>query len=155
MKATAAKMETAAERYRRIKAERAANDELFEVETPSGMVWKLRRLNLEQFVVSGTMPMQFATLLAKAQEEAGGDAKKAFATLDISDKLKALNFSQKVVRYCAVEPRIVEMPQAADEIGFDEVEIDDFNAILSWAMPNGDITQGGGEAESLEPFPAK
>jgi hypothetical protein len=146
---TGTKMETAAEKYRRIKAERAANEELFELETPSGMVWKLRKLNLEQFVLSGTMPMQFAAKLAKTQEAAGGDHVKAFESLDMADKLKAISFSQKVVRYCAVEPRIVEDPKETNDIGFEEVELDDFNAILTWALP------GGGKAESLDSFPVE
>lgn len=140
-------IETSAQRYRRIKAERAATQELFELETPSGMVWKLRKLDLEQFVLSGTMPMQFAAKLAKTHEAAGGDAGKAFTSLPLNDQIKAIDFGQKVVRFCAVEPRIVENPEGENEIGYDEVEMDDFNAILEWAMP------GGVEGESLKSFP--
>lgn len=144
---TQAKMETSAERYRRIKAERAANQETFTVEMPSGMTWVLRKLDVAQFVISGTMPMALATKLAEASAEANGDGVKAFSTLSPNEQIKTIDFSQKAVRYCAVNPRIVENPTQTDEIGFDEVELDDFNAILAWA------TQGGAEVnDGLDTF---
>lgn len=144
----AAKMETAAEKYRRIKAERLAKEEVFDLETPSGMVWKVRRPNLAQFITSGVMPMSLAGKIAEQQNE-GQTPEQVFAQLDWKDQVRSIEFSAKVVRYCAVSPRIVETPTGPDEIGYDEVEMEDFNAIFTWAMP------GGGEAESLNSFPGK
>lgn len=129
-------METAAEKYRRIKRERMAKEEVVDFTSPSGMEWKLRRPNLGQWVTSGFVPMSLAKNLAAASET--GDATSAFDSLSIDDKIKTLDFSQKVVRYCAVSPQIVENPTEPDQIGYDEVEMDDFQAILAWAMPGGD-----------------
>lgn len=136
-------METAAEKYRRIKQERLDKAELHDFTSPSGMVWKLRRPDLAQFVTSGMMPMSLAKHLS---EIAGDDGGAAFDRLSMDDKIRTLDFSQKVVRYCAVSPRIVETPVAPDEIGYGEVELDDFQAIFAWAMP------GGEAAEGLETF---
>lgn len=132
-----AKMETAAERYRRIKNERLKLEKLYDFESPSGMLWKLRRPNIAQFVMSGVMPMTLAGKLATASEK-GGDPAQAFDALDWKDKARTIEFSSAVVRFCAVEPKIVQTPTQPDEIGYDEVEMDDFNAIFAWAMPGGD-----------------
>jgi hypothetical protein len=140
----AAKMETAAERYRRIKAERLAQEELVDVETPSGMTWKLRRPNLAQFVTSGIMPISLAGKLAEADKD--GNPAEAFNALDWEEKARTIEFSAKVVRYCAVDPKIVENPKGPNEISPDEVELDDFNYIFGWAM------SGGGEADNLGTF---
>lgn len=142
-------IETKAQQYKRIKATRAAKQETFDVEMPSGLTWTLRKPDIQQFVINGTMPMSMASKLSKAAQDADGDNLKAFSTLSIEDQIKTIGFSQKVVRFCAVDPRIVETPTADNEIGYDDVEIDDFNAILAWALP------GGGEAESLDSFPSK
>ncbi len=141
----AAKLETAAAKYRRIKEERLKGETLFDVETPSGMVWKLRKPNLAQFITSGVMPMSLAGKLAKAAE-AEGDGAKAFASLEFDDQVRTVDFSAKVVRFCAVEPKIVEVPKEPNDIGYDEVELDDFNFIFAWAMP------GGSEADGLANF---
>lgn len=140
---TSTKMETSAERYRRIKIERAAKQETFDVEMPSGMTWTLRKLDVAQFVLNGTMPMTLAAKIAEASEQTEGDGVKAFSALSFKDQIKTIDFSQKVVRYCAVNPRIVENPTLPDEIGFDEVELDDFNAILEWAQTGGDGAKDG------------
>ena len=141
-----AKMETAAEKYRRIKAERLDKEELFDLETPSGMTWKVRRPNLAQFIATGAIPMQLAGKLAKQAESHGGDNAAAFMDLEWDDKVRTIELTNKIVRYCAVSPKIVETPTAPDEIGFEEVELDDYNAIAAWAMG------GGGALESLETF---
>lgn len=139
----AAKMETAAERYRRIKEERLKQTELFDFKSPSGMEWKLRRPDLPTFITSGMMPMSFAAKLVESKDGGSG-----FADLDWTDQARTIEFSAKVVRYCAVEPRIVENPTGPNEIGFDEVEQDDYLAIFTWAMPAG----GGEAAEGLGNF---
>ncbi len=140
-----AKMETTAEKYRRIKAERAAQEELFDFVSPSGMEWKLRRPNIAQFVQSGVMPMDLAAKLAKAQ---AGGATELVKGMEWQEQVKLIDFSNRLVRYCAVDPRIVENPTQPNEIGYDEVELDDYTAILVWATPS-----GGDEAAGLDTFP--
>lgn len=145
---TAAKMETAAEKYRRIKAERLAGEELHDFTSPSGMTWKLRRPVVANFVRSGVMPMSLAQRL-KDSFESSDSPEAAFSALDLKDQIRTVEFQAKVVKHCAVEPRIVENPSAPDEIGYDEVEMDDFDAIFKWAMP------GGEEADDLATFRGK
>lgn len=140
--------ETAAERYRRLAREHAATDEVFDLETPSGMVWKVRKPDLAQFIVSGVMPISLAEKVATLQTSAGNEA-AAFAQLSTKEQIRIIDFKNRVVRFCAVEPRIVENPESGDEIGFDEVMMADYNAIFEWAMP------GGGEAETLSKFRRK
>src|SRR5687767_1853974 len=106
----AAQQETKAQQYKRIKAERLAKETLHEFEAPSGLVWTLRKLNLAQFVMSGVMPMSLAGKLAKASEEANGNHAQAFQNLDWKEQAKTIEFSAKVVRYCAVDPKIADNP---------------------------------------------
>ena len=135
---TQAKMETAADRYRRIKAERLKGTETEDFESPSGMIWKLRKPDLMHFVTAGLMPAAFMETLNEANTEAGGNTTQAWQKLSMKDQFKTIEFMSAVVRYCAVEPRIVEYAKAPDEIGFDEVEMDDYNAIVKWALPGGE-----------------
>lgn len=143
-----AKLETSAERYRRIKAERLAQAETTEFTGPSGMVWKLRQPDLSVFITSGLMPVEMATAVAKLKEdEPTITDEQVYERLDAKDKLRSIAFAAAIVRYCAVDPKIVDNPTAGDEIGPAEIEPDDFAAILAWAM------QGGGQAEGLGTFP--
>lgn len=142
------KTESSVERYRRIRAERAAKDKIHEFTSPSGMVWKLRRPNLSQYVMNGVMPMGMTGKLA-AQVSEGADPATLFTSLTWDEQVKTIEFANKIVRYCAVEPKIVESPTEPDEIGYDEVELDDYNAIVAWAM------EGGDEAANLETFRRK
>lgn len=147
----AAKMETAAEKYRRIKQERILNAELFDLETPSGMTWKLRRPQLDQFLLAGTMPLSLASKVAEQQQH-GASTDDVAQTLDASEVVQGIKFMGDLVRYCAVSPRIVDAPRAGeDEIGVAEVELDDFYAILAWAKTQA----GGGQAETLDSFRSK
>lgn len=137
--------ETPAARYRRIKAERAAKEETFDFESPSGMVWKLRRPNLLQYAATGQMPVGLVVKMAQSTPEEQ-ESGTPFLTLDGQEQLKTIEFASKLVQYCAVSPRIVEVPQNDDEIAYSEVELDDYNAILQWAVA------GGGEAVNLDSF---
>lgn len=129
------KVETAAERYRRIKAERTV-----ELTTPSGMTWKLRRPNFKMFVDNGALPLSLASKIAKSNGEG------SFELLPPEEQAQLIAFANDVITYCAVDPKIVETATNPDEISFNEVELDDYTALVTWAMP------GGGEAGSLETF---
>jgi len=137
-------IETAAERYRRLKADRQV--ETFDFTSPSGMTWKLRLVDIQAYVLNGGLPASLATKLQSVAGESG-DQVKAFSSLSPIEQAKAIEFSQKLVRAAAVSPRIVEYPRPGeDEIGYDEVETADFTAILQW------VQTGGGEAGKLDAF---
>lgn len=130
------KVETAAQRYLRLKESR-----LVDFTSPSGMVWRLRRPNLQMFVTNGVLPLNLASKIAR------GDGKTStFETLSDDEQAKLIAFANQVIGYCAVDPKIVEVAENDDEIGFKDVELDDYEALVKWALP------GGGESENLEAF---
>jgi hypothetical protein len=140
--------ETRAERYRRLRAEKISKEELFDF--PSvipGETWRLRKLSLGAMVAMGIIPMHYAAKVAEAMQTNEGDAPKTFADLGFDEKVKTIDIANKVFHYVCVSPRVVENPTGPDEIGFSEVELDDYNAIIKWAMPGGD------EANGLNTFP--
>jgi hypothetical protein len=146
MTSTAKQELTSAEKYRQMKRERMANAEICDFTSPSGIEWKLRRPDLQQFILSGVLPLSLASKIKKAADAGKSDA-DAFADLALEDQIRTLEFTQAIVRYCAVSPRIVMNPiDGQDEIGVDEVEPDDFQAISAWAM------SGGAAAAGLDTF---
>jgi hypothetical protein len=141
----AAKMiETKAQEYRRVKEERRAQAETFDVPLPSGVTWKLRKVQLPQYVKSGVMPMSLASKLASAAQ--GVTSEQAFLSLSPEDQERVTTFMKIVVADCVVDPRIYLKPTSDDQMTLADVEEDDFDAIFAWAMPGGDI------AETLETF---
>ncbi len=136
-------IETAAERYRRLKADRQV--ETFDFTSPSGMTWKLRKPDLQQFIASGLLPLELTAKMVKAQKQ-GVAIESVVEQLNLDEQVKLIQFNSALVKYCAVDPRIVETPTSGDEIAYIEVERDDYEAILAWA------NSGGGEATGLETF---
>ena len=156
-KRTKAKQGSAA-RYRALKAERmerlitrpVTDDEpLFDVETPSGMVWQCRRPDILAFVEAGALPQSLALKMAKAAGRDPEQAAVVYKELTPEDQVKLLAFQASLVRFIAVDPRIVETPASDDEIGFDEVTQADFVALFTWA------SEGGAEAAGLGAFPGE
>jgi len=136
-------IETAAERYRRLKADRQV--ETFDFTSPSGMTWKLRKPNLALFIASGQLPLDVTAKLLRSQQE-GKSLGEAAATLNVDEQIDLIAFTSALVEYCAVSPQIVQNPTGDDQLAFKEVELDDYNAIVAWA------NSGGGEADSLNSF---
>jgi hypothetical protein len=119
-----AKMETAAQRYRRIKNEKEKTETLHDVECKDcGMAWKARKVGLEFWVASGILPLHAAQII------------------------NSIDFSNKVVRHTAVDPKIVDNPKADNEIGPDEMLLCCYTTLREWQM------KGGDEAARLGNFP--
>lgn len=141
-------METAAERYRRIKTERAANETLHPVDCPEcGMTWQCRRVGLEFWVSSGLMPLHLAEMFVKMADKAVADGTARKLAGD--EVMQSIVFSNKVVMHTAADPKIVETPKEPNEIGQDEVELCCYKRLRDWQM------KGGDEAASLSNFPAE
>lgn len=147
-----------AARYRALKEQQlerlisapVADDEpLFEVETPSGMVWQCRKPNLFAFVEAGALPQSLATKLAAHKDAPPEQQAAAFRALSPQEQTRLIVFQAMLVRNVAVDPRIVELPQADNEIAFDEVTQADFIALANWAVT------GGVEAIGLGNFPSE
>lgn len=152
----AKKMETAAERYRRIKAEKAKTETLHDVtcdksddpkNPPCGMVWKCRKVGVDFWVSSGILPLHMVETMVEATKEAGGNPDSILKMLATKEIIESIQFSNQVVKRTAVEPRIVEKPTDPSDIAQDEVDICCYKRLLKWQM------SGGDEAERLGNFP--
>jgi hypothetical protein len=137
-----AKMETAAERYRRNKK---AQTEIHAVLCECGAEWKCRRADKSFWVTSGILPMSMLDMAAKVakHEQTEDDIIKTMATDEI---IQSVVFSNKVVKYTAVEPRIVETVTDPNDLLQEEVDMCCYNRLRDWQM------KGGDEAATLETF---
>lgn len=86
---------------------------------PSGFVARIRGVQPDVLLRTGTIPDALTSVIA-AIMEGTSDAQEAFKSLD-----DLRNYADLVNAICAsvmLEPRIVENPQADDEIGIDDLE---------------------------------
>jgi hypothetical protein len=110
------------------------------VTMPSGMKWELRRPNLEAYMITGHYPQSLVNAGIKALKARGiaPDDPEATATVTKAlgeDKISdALIFMRELVREACVNPRIVIGASGDDEIDPSEIDIEDFNFIVSWCM---------------------
>lgn len=142
------KQKFSAARYRELAQKNRLDEETFEIETPSGMVWTVRRPHLETFILSSQLPLSLAEKMAKAK--AGGVSEdQAFQQLDIKEQIKAIEFSTKLVRHICVDPRIVDEPQSDSEISPAEILPEDFAFLVEWAGLG-----GGNSGDGLDSFRA-
>lgn len=143
----AAKMETAAERYRRIKAEKERGETLHDVTCDEcKMDWKTRRVGVDFWVSSGILPLHLVETMIEATGKTQ-DPDKVLKTMAAKEVIESIAFSSKVVRYTAVEPKIVETPKEPNDIAYEEVMTCCYKRLLHWQM------QGGDEAKNLSNFP--
>lgn len=139
-------METAAEEYRRKARERRKGETLIDVPCPSGTTFKCRPITVPFMVSSGMLPLHLVEAMEKASGGGRVSAKDAFLAMPLKEKLHSIEMQAKVVKYVCVEPRIVETPTEPNDLGQDELELEDFHCLVSWAM------SGGDEAARLETF---
>jgi hypothetical protein len=138
-------IETAAEKYRRIKAEKAANETLHDVDCECGMTWKCRKANMEFWVTSGILPMHLVEKMVTAMGKAQ-NPENMLKTMATKEVIESIVFSSKVVRYTAVEPRIVETVEGPNDISQEDTMTCCYNTLLKWQM------FGGEEAARLGNF---
>lgn len=142
-------METAAERYRRIREAKAKSETLHDVTCPDadcGMVWKCRRVGVDFWVSSGILPMHLVETMISATDSGAGP-ETAVKSLAAKQVLESIEFASKVVKRTAVEPRIVEVPTEPNDISQEDVMTCCYTRILNWQM------KGGDEAAGLTNFP--
>lgn len=140
-------LQSVAERLERIfRTPLAEGEKTYPFTSPSGMEWQLRKLNPLVFRDVGLIPNELVAKMAVLQRNGSGNA-AVFEQFTNKDLARSIELNSAVVRYVCVNPRIVEVPESDDEIGFDDVITADYEAILNWA------TSGGGEAERLGNFP--
>lgn len=146
----AAKSYTKAEEYRRIIAEKQKAEQFYDVTCECSMTWEARRMPLEFWVTSGVLPAHLAAVFVKATEKIGADPQKLMKSMAASEVLQSIEFSSKVVKHTAVNPRIVEVVRdPATEWAQEDTMTCCYNTLLKWQL------SGGDEAAGLETFPSK
>lgn len=132
-----------------ISAKRAA-EKTFDVELPSGAVWKLREPPIQQFMLAGKLPASLASKMAKVAERSGEDAKAAqvamTAELTAEDVMGSLEFGRDLLLHCAVEPEISLKPVNDNQIAPEDIWPEDFAFLINWVLT------GGKSGESLSNF---
>jgi hypothetical protein len=139
-------IETAAEKYRRIRAEKAKGEQLFDVTCECGMDWKARRVGIDFWVSSGILPLHLVEKMVSSTAKNGDTPEAALKSMATKEVIESIVFSSKVVKRTAVEPRIVEVVTDANDISQEEVDTCCYTRLLNWQM------QGGDEAKHLETF---
>jgi hypothetical protein len=144
---SAAKMETAAEKYRRLRSEKSKRDILHDVEClDCTMTWKARRIGIDFWVTAGILPLHLVETMLASTKGGTISAEDALKTMATKEVLQSIEFSAKVVKHTAAEPRIVETVTDPNDISQEEVLTCCFKVLLKWQM-------GGAEAERLSNFP--
>jgi hypothetical protein len=139
------KIETAAERYRKIRENKAKADTLFDVTCECGMDWKARRVGVDFWVSSGILPLNLVAKMVEATPPSNAETSlKSMATKEI---IESIEFSSKVVKRTAADPCIVENPTGPNDISQEDVMTCCYTRLLNWQM------QGGDGAGSIETFP--
>lgn len=147
---------TAAERYAQLKENRfeawldaSFSDEslkgvqLYEVTCPSGLKIKCRQLDEQYLNCAGQTPMALGSLIT------GQNPEEQFAQMTPIQQAAAIQNASQIVRYVAVEPRIVEeVGDNKNAIAFALLTMEDFNHVTKWAT-------GGEAAEGLKTFRRK
>lgn len=143
-------METAAEKYRRIRREKESAETLHDVTcSDCGMEWKARRVGLEFWVTSGILPLHLAETFMNAAKKGGADTQTLIKSMATKEIMQSIVFTNAVVKRTAVEPVIVDVPTKPNEIGPDEVMICCYALLRDWQL------KGGEEVARLGNFPTE
>ena len=137
---------------------RKPREEGFLLALPSGNTVRIRSVALDVLLRQGKVPDLLTPFIAKTIYD-GVDTKQLDEMLSIenlaeqSDEMLALIDAICVAAF--LEPRIVDDPQAEDEISIEDVELADRGTVFSLAMlPANDLRRFlERQAPSLEPVP--
>ena len=136
----AEKKAMSAKEYRALLAKKREQLPTELVTVPSGMVFEMRRPDLQAYIFTGRYPQSLVNEGLKKLREAGiaptdpNAAAKISANLDSEEFTEALIFMREMVREACVHPRIVLGAQGDDEIDPAEIHIDDFNFMVGWCL---------------------
>ena len=109
------------------------------IRLPSGNVASIRSVGLDLVIRLGRVPDVLTPVIVDVVKGQGeGDLAGALHTM--KDVQAVMEFLNAVVELCFVEPRIVDKPQAEDEISLGDVDWDD-----KWAvrLPQPPAVAGG------------
>lgn len=137
-------METAAQKYRREKKEKEV---VQDATCPTcNFTWKARKADMQYWVASGMIPSSLAAVMLEAVKSKKMSEAEIMSSLNPNQLAQSIESTSNIVRYTAVEPRIVDKAEGPNDIEPDEVMMCCYNFLRDWQM------KGGGRAESLETF---
>jgi len=155
---------SAAEQYARLKADRfeafmeasfseeALKDvQLYDVPTPSGQVFKCRKVDSAFVTNTGKLPMVLSqSLITQGKKVSKDEAAKRFAEMSETEQRAHMQATAAMVRYLCIEPRLVlgDVGNRQNAISVDMLTRDDFAAIVDWA-------EGGDAVSGLKTFRRK
>ncbi len=122
--------------------------ETFDVTLPSGAEFTLRRPKVAAYLASGQIPSSLLKKLLKLGKTPS-QAPAILQTMDETETFAFLMYQGTMVREACVIPRVVDNPQADDEIGFTELADEDIEFITKWAF---NAEEGGVEGENVSRF---
>jgi hypothetical protein len=137
--------------YKKLASAKRTEAVVFDVELPSGSVWKLREPPIEQFILAGKLPASLTSKmagLAKANGNSVQAQKDLLAKLTPEDIMSNLEFGRDLILYCAVEPQISLHPTNDDQIAPEDILPDDFMFLVNWVLSGG---KSGGSLETFRP----
>jgi hypothetical protein len=101
---------------------RALREGGVEITLPSGMMARLRAVGLDAFLLTGQIPDALTPAILEAVEGGSADLPAMESLSAARDYLHLLN---AVCAAAFVSPRVVESPQADDEIALDDIDFED------------------------------
>ncbi len=124
---------------------RAAGEfKTYEVELPSGFVFKLRRPKLKTCVAGGQMPDSLLQKMFEAEQKRM--PLNSDNSLSGDEMLEYIKFQASLVQEACIVPRIVDEPNSPDEIIFGDIDDEDYTFLVAWCMA------GSVEGENFEKF---
>lgn len=124
--------------------------ELFEIKAPSGMPFKVRRLDQSYVTNAGSLPMALTAEIAVSMGEEVQDTASVFAKMTPGERRVSMQASLQMIRFICVEPRVVigDVSGQKNALAFGAMTTADFGFLANWA-------QGGNEAAGLKTFRRK
>ena len=101
------------------------------VQLKSGSVFKLRRPDLEAFMITGRLPQSLVRVGLDAWKNG---PQQTAGNMSDTEAIDAFVFMREIVHDCTVKPKFVEFATNDDEIGAAEMLKEDFDEIYHWAM---------------------
>lgn len=139
--------------YKQLAEKRRAEEPVFDVTLPTGMVFKMRKPPVEQWMIAGIVPtgaLSRLPTLQKAMQEAGENG--AAPPEAMADGFSLIEFTRKLLFYACVSPRLSLDPQDDDEIHPTDIAPEDFTFMVEWCNAS---ANGGEQVKSLSNFSKK
>lgn len=114
----------------RRKQERIERGEFLELTMPSGAVWKYLPVNVQQYAISGRMPMH---LLAKLESVKNAPEKKLSQDELVELGLSAMEVTRDVMLNNLFEPRIT-LEETGDSLTPEMIDPEDFKFFMNFIM---------------------